>query len=374
MSGDRILDSLRALVEAETPTGDVEALQAGFELLASLVSERTGRRPRLDREGGVPFLHLPPRTSPSVLVLGHLDTVWPRGTLAEIPFGVADGIVTGPGVFDMKAGLAIALGALATCSAADHVGLLITGDEEVGSPTGRRLVETLAADVDAVVVPEPSADGGGLKAGRKGVALYQLTLHGRAAHAGLEPHRGASTTLELAALVHDLVRLADDEAGTTVTPTVASSGGTVNTVPDRGVLHVDVRAWTPDELVRVDAAVRTRRPAIDGVTLDVAGGINRPPLEASGSAALVELAQSAAAEVRIGELEAVAVGGGSDGNFSAALGIPTLDGAGAVGGGAHARHEWVDLACLEPRSRWMARLFELVAAGQLEKAASTAAQ
>lgn len=374
MTGGSLLDALRRLVEVETPTGDDEALHRGFELLADLVVERTGRRAHVGRERGVPFLHLAPLVSPSVLVVGHLDTVWPLGTLAEIPFAARDGVVTGPGVFDMKAGLAIALEAFALCAERDHVGLLVTGDEEIGSPTGRGLVERFATTVDAVVVPEPAAEGGGLKAARKGVGMYELRLRGRAAHAGLEPHLGANTTLELAALVHDLVRLEQPDRGTTVTPTVASSGTTLNTVPELGVLHVDVRAWTPDELVRVDQAVRGRRPSTDGVAVEVIGGINRPPLQASGAAALVALAQAAAMEVGLGTLEAVAVGGGSDGNFSAALGIPTLDGAGAVGGGAHARDEWVDQTCLEPRARWLARLFERVAAGDLSPSVPTVSQ
>ena len=190
--------------------------------------------------------------------------------------------------------------------------------------------------------------------------MYQFILGGRAAHAGLEPERGANTTVELADLVRDLVSLQDLSRGTTVTPTVVTSGTTVNTVPEHATLHADVRSWTTSELQRVDAAVRARRESVAGVTVQVSGGINRFPLEADASDRFVALALQVAREVGLEPMGAVGVGGGSDGNFVGALGIPTLDGAGAVGGGAHARDEWVDVACLVPRSLWLARVVERV--------------
>jgi len=358
---EHMLRGLRALVEAETPSGDLQALQRGFDVLADLVVEHTGRTPEVGTgRGGVPYLHLVPLREPSILVIGHLDTVWPLGTLADMPFTVGGGVVRGPGAFDMKSGLVVALAAMATTSKAEHVGLLVTGDEEVGSVAGRELVERYGGRADAVIVPEPAAPGGALKATRKGVGIYQFILDGRAAHAGLEPERGANTTVEMAHLVRDLVSLQDLSRGTTVTPTLVTSGTTINTVPEQASLHADVRSWTTAELQRVDAAVRARRESVAGVTVQVSGGINRLPLEADASDRFVALALQVAQEVGLEPMGAVGVGGGSDGNFVGALGIPTLDGAGAVGGGAHARDEWVDIACLVPRAHWLAGVVERV--------------
>ncbi|MFZ4721499.1 MAG: M20/M25/M40 family metallo-hydrolase, partial [Ilumatobacteraceae bacterium] len=171
-----------------------------------------------------------------------------------------------------------------------------------------------------------------------------------------------NATVELAELVLDLVALSDVSVGTTVSPTVASSGTTRNTVPDRAVLYVDVRAWTSSELERVDSAIRTRMPAVDGVTIEVSGGVNRGPMQPGQADELVRLARQAASDVGMGEVGAVAVGGASDGNLTAALGIPTLDGLGADGGGAHSDHEWVDVASLVQRARWVARVIDLITA------------
>jgi glutamate carboxypeptidase len=350
-------------VQAESHSGDTGGLLAAFDLLGSMVAEASGRAPQLSEAGGVPWLQLAAERDPAVLLLCHLDTVWPRGSLARNPFAVAGDRATGPGVFDMKAGIALGLEALSLAARAGHVSLLVTGDEEVGSGTSRGVVEAAARRSRAVLVLEPAAGGGDLKTARKGVSTYELEITGRASHAGLEPEAGINATAELAALVFDLLALADPGAGTSVTPTVASAGTTVNTIPDRARLHVDVRAWTPAELDRVDAAVRSRRPALQGAVIAVGGGINRPPMEPSGSAALVELARQAAREAGTGAIGTASVGGGSDGNLTAALGVPTLDGAGAIGGGAHADDEWISVSALAPRARWLARLIDLIVAG-----------
>ena len=357
-SRETLVDLLRVLVEAETPTGDTDALNRGFSVLAELTASMTARQPLVDSLDGTPYLYLAPTASPSVLFLGHLDTVWPVGTLSELPFRIDGDVATGPGVFDMKAGLAIALGAIAGCNAADHVGLLVTSDEETGSTTGRTLVEKHATAASAVFVPEPAAPGGAIKVARKGVGLYEFQVVGREAHAGLEPERGVNASMELASLINDIAGLADPEAGTTVTPTRAASGLTSNTVPAAATLTADVRAWTLLELQRVDAAVRRRTTHVPGAEVFVSGGINRPPLEAGNSTELLALAMQSAVDTGLGQLEATGVGGGSDGNFTSAAGIPTLDGVGAVGGGAHARDEWVDLTSLEPRARWLASVAE----------------
>jgi len=359
---ETLVEALRVLVEVETPSGDLAALEEGFERLASVVLELTGRSAMVERVDGIPYLYLGATASPSVLVIGHLDTVWPRGTLAQMPFAVDGDVATGPGIFDMKAGLVIALAAIAGCAAADHVSLLVTGDEEIGSVTGRPLVERYAAAASAVLIPEPSANGGAIKKARKGVGMYEFSIRGREAHAGLEPERGINATVELAALVADLGALQGAADGTTVTVTTARSGTTANTVPAEATLCLDVRGWTQDELERIDRAIRARDPHLDGVEVAITGGINRPPLEERFTEELVGIARQAAIDTGLGPIGAVAVGGGSDGNFAAAMGIPTLDGIGAAGDGAHARHEQVDLASLVPRARWIARVVEQVVA------------
>lgn len=358
-----MLDALRSLVEVETPTGNRAAIDAGFAELSGMVCEFTGRPATVDYVDDTAYLYLPAVATPSVLVIGHLDTVWPIGTLADLPFRVSVGRATGPGVFDMKAGLVIALSAIAGCAVGEHVSLLVTSDEETGSATGRGLVEKFSSTASAVLVPEPAAPGGRIKKARKGVSLYEFAIRGHEAHAGLEPERGLNATVELGALIADLVRLQDTDSGTTVTPTKASSGLTANTVPADARLCADVRAWSMQELQRVDHAVRTRTPAVAGVEVTVGGGINRPPLEASSSRAIVELARQTARDLGLGEIDAASVGGGSDGNFSAAVGVPTLDGVGADGAGAHTRDEWVDITSLPARAQWLAAICERVVAG-----------
>lgn len=362
-----MVDALRSLVEIETPSGNNEALNVGFLKLRSLIEESTGRSAQIDTAGDVPFLYVPAIASPSVLFIGHLDTVWPQGTLAEFPFTVSGDVATGPGVFDMKTGLVIAVGALARCEVSDHVALLVTGDEETGSAASRKIVETSAKDSLAVIVTEGATPSGGIKMTRKGVALYKFILNGKAAHAGLEPEHGANVTVELGSLITDLFDLHNDSIGTTVSPTVATSGVAVNTIPDEAILHVDARAWTLPELERVDAAIRSRQTTVDGVNVTIHGGINRPPLEARVSSELVILAQQAANDIGLDSIDAIGVGGGSDGNFTAAMGIPTLDGVGAFGGGAHTRDEWVDLNSLTTRSEWLALICERVVSGGLNR-------
>jgi len=363
----RMVDALEVLVEIETPSGNNEALNNGFLKMRELIEESTGRSAEIDDVDGVPFLYLPATESPSVLFIGHLDTVWPKGTLTEFPFSISGDVATGPGVFDMKTGLVIAMGALARCRVSDHVAMLVTGDEETGSVTSRKIVEKYAKESLAVIVTEGAAPCGGIKMTRKGVALYKFILKGKAAHAGLEPERGANVTVELGSLITDLFDLQDNSIGTTVSPTVAASGVAVNTIPDEAILHVDSRAWTLSELQRVDAAIRSRQSKVDGVEVVIQGGINRPPLEASVSSEFVSLAQQSAHEVGLAEINAIGVGGASDGNFTAAMGIPTLDGVGAFGGGAHTRDEWVDLNSLTKRSEWLALICERVVSGCLSR-------
>ncbi|MEV4259308.1 M20/M25/M40 family metallo-hydrolase, partial [Spirillospora sp. NPDC049652] len=288
----------------------------------------------------------------------HFDTVWPIGALATHPFAVADGKLTGPGCFDMKAGLVQIFHALALLDDLgdlDGVTVLATSDEETGSRDSRELVESEARRVPAVLVLEASEDGA-LKTARKGVSTYDLRIGGKAAHAGLEPHRGVNAAVELAHQIQAVTALADPAAGTSVTPTVASAGTTRNTVPAAAELLVDVRAATTAEQFRVDNAVRGLRPVLPGARLEVTGGPDRAPLQETSSASLFALASRLYGELGLGELRGVAVGGGSDGNLTAGVGTPTLDGLGAVGGGAHADHEHVVVAELPNRTALLAAL------------------
>lgn len=343
------------LVRAESPTADLAAVRRCAERVADLGSRLTGTHPERLESGGRPHLRWRFGAGDRVLLLGHFDTVWPVGSLAAHPFAVTGGRMTGPGCFDMKAGLVQIFHALALLDELDGVTVLATGDEETGSPTSRDLVESEARRVEAVLVLEASEDGA-LKTARKGVSTYDLRIGGKAAHAGLEPHRGVNAAVELAHQIRAVAALADPSAGTSVTPTVASAGTTRNTVPDAAELLVDVRAATTAEQLRVDTAVRALRPALSGARLEVIGGPDRAPLQEASSAPLFALASRLHGELGLGSLRGVAVGGGSDGNLTAGVGTPTLDGLGAVGGGAHADHEHVIVAELPNRTALLAAL------------------
>lgn len=366
-----VLEDVRAMVECESPSADHAAVARSAAVVARVGRERLGVEPERVVLDGV--THLRWRLGPSparVLLLGHHDTVWPVGSLEARPFSVDGGVLRGPGCFDMKAGLAMAFHAAAGL---DGVTLLVTGDEELGSPTSRGLVEDEARGLAAALVLEASADGGALKTERKGVSLYDVRVGGRAAHAGLEPERGVNATVELAHQVLALASLGDARAGTTVTPTVGGAGTTSNTVPAAGAVAVDVRVRSLAEQSRVDQAVRALTPVLPGAGVEVRGGPNRPPLERAASAALY--ARTCALAVRLG-LEApgsAAVGGASDGNFTAGVGTPTLDGLGAVGGGAHAEDEHVLVDALPGRTALLRALVEDLLADSTNPVATTGA-
>lgn len=357
---DWMVQALGELVSCESPSTDADATRRCGELATELVAGRLGGRPERLERGGRTHLRWT-WGSPQVLVLGHLDTVWPLGTLARWPFAVTGDVATGPGVFDMKAGVVQALAALEQLPSLDGVSLLLTADEELGSPTSADLVVASARACRAVLVCEPSADGA-LKTARKGIALYEVGLTGRAAHAGLEPEKGVNAGIGLAHAVLGIAALADPSRGTTVTPTLASAGTTTNTVPARAQVAVDARAADPDELARVDAGLRAladRLPTVvPGLGVELTGGVNRPPLDAASSTGLFALAQRLAGELGLPPLRGVAVGGGSDGNFTAGAGVPTLDGLGAVGDGAHAEGEHVRLPDMVDRARLLAGLMK----------------
>ncbi|MFC5175408.1 M20 family metallopeptidase [Nocardioides taihuensis] len=352
-----LLDGTRALVGCESPSSDLAAVAVSADVVAALGTRLLGVAPERIVLSGVTHLRWRLGPGPSrVLVLGHHDTVWPLGSLATRPCTVEGGVLRGPGCFDMKAGLVMAFHALAALDDRDGVTLLVTGDEEVGSPTSRALVEDEARAAGAALVLEASAEGGALKTERKGVSLYDVRIGGRASHAGLEPESGVNATVELAHQVLAVAGLADEARGTTVTPTVAGSGTTTNTVPADGTFSVDVRVRTVAEQERVDAALRALPPYLPGATVTIGGGPNRPPLEAAASAALLDRARALAADLGLPALTTAGVGGASDGNFTAGVGTPTLDGLGAVGGGAHADDEHVLVEHLPGRTELLRAL------------------
>ena len=354
---DAMLDDLRTLVEIESPSLDLHALRASAEALAAMIERLLGGTATLIDSPAGPHVHWSGGGDPKVLLLGHHDTVFPVGALAARPFTVADGRVTGPGVFDMLGGIVQALHGLATLSDLSGVELLFSADEEVGSHASRELIEERARACGAVLVLEPSAEGGALKTGRKGCGTFEVVIHGRAAHAGLEPERGVNALVEAAHQTLAIAALARPDRGTTVTPTVAHAGTADNVVPAEARIRVDVRVESADEQRRVEAAMAALTPDVEHAEVVVSGSIGRPPMPESASAELFPLAARALPGIR-----GVAVGGGSDGNFTAALGIPTLDGLGAVGGGAHADHEHVIVDTMPDRAALVAAIVAAVIA------------
>jgi glutamate carboxypeptidase len=365
----QILDDIGELVRCESPSSDLAAVAASADVVAGLGGRLTGQAPERITIDGVSHLRWRLGTGPAggapgggapcrVIVLAHHDTVWPLGSLATHPFSVTDGVLRGPGCFDMKTGLVMALHAAAVLGAPAGLTILVTGDEEVGSPSSRALIEAEAAGCRAALVLEAGGDGGAVKTERKGTSMYWVRAVGRAAHAGLEPEKGVNATIELAHQVLAIGGLADAARGTSVTPTAMSAGTTLNTVPATGDIAVDVRMWDADEQERVNAGMRALTPVLHGAALEVTGGPNRPPLASSASAALFARAAQVAARLGLAPLTRAAVGGASDGNFTAGVGVPTLDGLGAVGGGAHADHEHVLVSELPARAALLAALID----------------
>jgi glutamate carboxypeptidase len=364
-----LVERLRTLVECESPSDDPAALRACADLIADFFVETLGRAPQRTEHG-----HLLWRGpgEPRVLLLGHYDTVWPVGTLAGWPFtvgggtdgGTARGTAHGPGVLDMKAGIVQLLAALDILGDPAGVSVLLTADEEVGSPTSRSLVEAEARRAGCVLVCEPGGPAGQVKKARRGTAVYRLSVTGRAAHAGEAPEDGVNAAVELAAQIPAIAALADRVADTTVTPTVLRAGTATNCVPESGYIDIDVRAWTPEEQARIDSALRALEPRLPGARLAVSGGVSggvgRPPFEAEAAQPLVGLLYAAAGDVALPPPEMVRWRSASDANLTAALGIPTLDGLGAVGAFPHARSEYIDLPTMPDRAALLAALINRI--------------
>ncbi len=355
-----MLEALERLVRAESPSLDKAMCDRCAELVAELFADRSaGRvvRHRRERAGDHLEIHLGEGSQPILLLL-HYDTVWPEGTLVRLPFRVDGDRVTGPGTYDMKAGIVEAAFALERARPRRPVVVLATSDEEVGSQTSRELIEGLARQALAVLVLEPATTGGAIKTARKGVADFTLRVEGRAAHAGVEPEKGVSAIDELARQVLRLRALADPGRGTTVNVGVISGGTRRNVVAAHAEAQIDVRIASAPEGERIVGAIRGLRPELNGARLQIEGGMDRPPMERTeGVARLAATAQSLARELGF-ELPESSTGGASDGNFTAALGIPTLDGLGPDGGGAHADSEHLLIGSWLRRTALLCRLLE----------------
>lgn len=364
-----MLNDLRDLVEIESPSLDLVALQASAEAVAGMIRRQLGGQPILVESRRGPHVHWSGGGDPKVLILGHHDTVFPVGTLALRPYGQADGLVTGPGVFDMLGGLVQAVHGLGALEDTSGIEILITADEEVGSHTSRTLIEERALACGAVLVMEGAAEGGNLKVARKGCGTFTVTIEGRAAHAGLEPEAGVNALVEAAHQVLTVAGLARPEIGTTVTPTVASAGTADNVVPAQALILVDVRVESAGETIRIESAMTSLAAHVNGAEIRVEGGIGRPPMVESASAALFAIAQTLKPDIK-----GVAVGGGSDGNFTAALQVSTLDGLGAIGGGAHSMNEHLVADTMVERAELVAGLVAILQRGGLSQGHASGAR
>jgi len=365
----QVLGDIEAIVNIESPSRNASQVAKSAAQLESIIQRVAHRDSVLVDSVVGPHVLVPARGAARILLLGHHDTVHPIGTLAARPFSNDGKVLRGPGVFDMAAGIVQAIYAMAILESAgvdtSGIEMLWTSDEEVGSSTSRTLIEERAQGLGktgAVLVLEPSADGGALKIARKGTGTFDVRITGRASHAGLEPEKGINALLELAHQVQRISTFGNAELGTTVTPTVASAGTTDNTVPAQAHVLVDARVVVPEEKIRVEKLMSSLVPVVPGASISVTGSLHRPPMHSSMSEELFALAVESQRAVAGESISGVSVGGGSDGNFTAALGIRTLDGLGAVGGGAHGETEHVVVDSIAPRIALLAEIMQRVLA------------
>lgn len=363
---DAIVAFARALVEAESPSGDEVGSKAVVSLLAAAAAG-ISRAPTSERVASEDYgEHLrviafgESREKP-IIILGHTDTVHPRGSLMQRPWRVEGNRAYGPGVFDMKANCALAIEVIRACVATGlspqrPVILLLTCDEETGSRTGRQLVEAQARRSHAVLVLEPPGGGGRAKTGRKGTGIFTVEARGRAAHAGLEPEKGASAILELARQTERLHSFNGSGGGISINVGVVHGGTLSNVVPAEARAEIDVRFSSAEEAARIENEIFNLRPYDPRVQLIVKGGINRPPLERSDKVVGLYTQAKALAHRLNFELGEIQVGGASDGNFAAAAGAAVLDGLGIDGDGAHATHEHIILDDIPRRGALLAGL------------------
>ena len=365
---DPCLQLLEALVNVESPSADVDR---NLMVAAGLCSELERRGASIERHPAPGYgEHLVARVegesgagSP-LLVVGHMDTVYAVGTLARVPFAIeaAKDRVRGPGTYDMKGGLAVAITALDLLSLvgrrpAGDLLFLVTCDEEVGSPTSRGLIEKHARRARGALVLEPSVPGGAAKTRRKGVGWFRVSVRGRPAHAGIEPEAGSSAIHELVRILEDIRLLADSDKGTTLNVGVIEGGTRANVVAELAHADVDLRFWDGAEADRVERALRSVRVADPGCALSVEGGVNRGALEATEASAALFARAREVAKAQGWDLAEGSTGGASDGNLSSAVGCPTLDGLGPDGGRAHSLDEHVRLSDIAPRIAFLAGIF-----------------
>lgn len=348
-----MLAALEKLVRLESPTEDLAACRGVIQLASEIAAEVLGTPAQIREVNGRPVFWWGAQ-NPDVVLLAHLDTVWPKGSFQPL-WSVKENAATGPGVFDMKAGFV--QGLFAMKGIAGSAALIATTDEETGSATSKDFIKEISKRAKAVLVLEAAANGK-VKTGRKGTAMYQIKVHGKASHAGLEPEKGVNATVEMAHAILAVAALENKELGTTVVPTMLRAGNTTNTVPDLAVLDIDIRSFSMSELERVDAAIHNLTAVNPATRYEVTGGFNRPPLETTSTMALYERAEKVAKALGMPALGHASVGGASDGNFAAAAGAQVLDGLGAVGDGAHAAHEWIDITTLESRSALLRALIK----------------
>jgi glutamate carboxypeptidase len=358
---DDIVATIEALVRLESPSTDKAAVdRCGRELATRLRALGADVELLKQNDRGDHIRARLDGTGTPILLLGHFDTVWPVGTLERMPVRRDGSRLYGPGSFDMKGGIGIALLAVGALRAAGArhppIEMLWTTDEEIGSGTSRQIIEETARTAKAVLVLEPALPGGALKTARKAVGEFELLVEGVAAHAGVDPGKGASAVHELAARILEIERLQDLTKGISVNVGRISGGTRTNVVAAEAYAAIDVRAPTAADAQRIDAAIRALQPGRPGTRLTIRGGFERPPLERTTAVAhLFSLARDVAS--RLGhELTEGSTGGGSDGNFTAAVGVPTLDGLGAVGDGAHAVHEHVQIDAIPWRAALVAGL------------------
>jgi glutamate carboxypeptidase len=361
-----MLERITALVSAESPSTDKAAVDRCGAVLEGMLRDENAvvtKLPQTDRGDHI-RAEFPggPRT---VMLLGHFDTVWNVGQIERMPLREEDGRLYGPGVYDMKASIVVALYAVralreARASRSPRVVMLWTTDEEIGSATSRAHIEAEARESDVVLVLEPSLPGGAAKTRRKGCGEFELTFHGVSAHAGIDPRKGASAIHELAHQILALEQLRDADRGVSVNVGVVSGGTRGNVVAEEAKAIVDVRVQTMEDAARLEERIRVLRPVNPGVRIEVRGAVGRPPLERTeGVARLYYEAKEVAAELGV-DLAEGGTGGGSDGNFTAALGVSTLDGLGPDGDGAHALHEHVIIEDLPWRAAFLAALMHRV--------------
>ncbi len=358
-----MLAALERLVQAESPSTDKVRCDACADQVAELFLKQAGApsiRHRRSKRGDHLEIRVGTQDREPIVLLCHHDTVWAAGTLHRLPFRIDGDRVTGPGSYDMKAGIVEAAVALGAARPSRPVIVLSTSDEEIGSTSSRELIENTARAAAAVLVLEPAQSGGALKTARKGIADLILEIEGRAAHAGVEPEKGISAILELAHQLLTISALADPDHGTTINVGVVEGGTRPNVVAAQARAEIDVRFSHASEAERVVTAIRALQPKLPGTKLRISGAIDRPPMErTAGTIRLAQLAQRLAREIGFALTE-TSTGGGSDGNFTAALGIPTLDGLGPDGGGAHADSEHLLIGSWLQRTELIRRLIETI--------------